>query len=130
MSGAVISANTTMKISGGGVINKTSAGSTNIVTTTSSQIAKVILWGSLFQVSGSGSQLDLNMGGAALRSVSAGGTGTMSLHNLREVSSNVEGVQSLEILVPPSSTLSVNFTVSGTASCSVVGSYTILENSP
>jgi len=127
---STFSANVTQKIGGGGTINKTNSGNTTLVTTAANQYAKVILAASMLQAAGSGSQLSLVIGGVAIRSVSAGGTGSYSLHNEREVSVSTEGVKLIEIIVPPSSTLSANLTVSGTATCNVVGSFTLFENTP
>lgn len=124
---ATYSKNTTQKIGGGNTINVNlaAAGTTIVFTNTSKQYAKVILTGSLSQVSGGGgssANLSVSVGGVVVASCGTSGAGqNATLNNLTQ----------LELLVPPSAALAVSLALaSATATSSVKGAYVAFENTP
>ena len=111
--------NISQKIGGGGVFSKTTGGSTVILTTTANQYAKVKIAGDL-DGAGGGAVCAVSIGGIVQRQATAGSSATSKLYGTSEP---------VELLVPPSSSLSINNTLGGGgANVTVVGSYVIIEN--
>ena len=128
---STFSSNVTQKIAGGGAFGLSAGGT--ILTTGANQYAKVRVAGTVRQNNVGSSSIALTVGGTTIRSASTNGTGSNgTLHNERDpdASGSNTGVETFEVLVPPSSNLVAVVSVGGVATVAIQGTFVIFENTP
>jgi hypothetical protein len=116
-----------MNISGGGSFLVTAVSGT-ILTTGANEYAKVKLRGHYTDVNVSTSTGTISVGGNIIARASSSNGAIVSFHNeqYRDISGSATGIESFDVIVPPSSSLTFAFPASGAGEIS--GSFVKLAN--